>query len=154
VLFHAAGVPFEDVRVKSKELEALKHHAMGNASPLPFDQTPTVTSPEGVVIAQTAACMQFAGNSVLAVMSLPLHCTRCTVHCTFWISQQRTFHMPGFTVAHTHRALRCGSVTLYLNLFSTFVVFFSSSHNRSVCPRRPMVTHRLAKEQQMQEQCP
>jgi hypothetical protein len=128
---------------------------MGNASPLPFDQTPTVISPEGVAIAQTAACMQFAGNSVLAVMSLPLHCSS-TVHCTLHFLDFPTAHFPHAwfcCYTHTHTG-RCGSVTLYLNLFGTLVVFFSSSHNRSVYPRRPMVTHRLAKEQQMQEQCP
>eukprot|EP00933_Yihiella_yeosuensis_P018932 TRINITY_DN15415_c0_g2_i1.p1 TRINITY_DN15415_c0_g2~~TRINITY_DN15415_c0_g2_i1.p1 ORF type:complete len:269 (+),score=33.33 TRINITY_DN15415_c0_g2_i1:64-807(+) len=65
ILFHAAKTPFEDIRLEfPKGLRPYKYAALGDASPLMFDQCPAVTSPDGHHVAQVAACMQFVGRSL------------------------------------------------------------------------------------------
>ena len=63
LLFRLAKQPFDDVRlVWPSGIAPYKHAALGDASPLLFDQCPMVTSPDGHHIAQTAAAMQFVGR--------------------------------------------------------------------------------------------
>eukprot|EP00811_Abedinium_folium_P006609 NODE_16090_length_1012_cov_31.058757.p2 GENE.NODE_16090_length_1012_cov_31.058757~~NODE_16090_length_1012_cov_31.058757.p2 ORF type:complete len:267 (-),score=57.26 NODE_16090_length_1012_cov_31.058757:108-908(-) len=63
LLFKLGRTPFEDVRFAfPKGLLPFKHAAMGDESPLMYDQCPMITSPEGHHISQTAACMQYLGR--------------------------------------------------------------------------------------------
>lgn len=63
LLFKIAKQPFEDVRLDFPSgILPYKHAALGDASPLLFDQCPTVTSPEGVHISQTPVAMAFVGR--------------------------------------------------------------------------------------------
>mmetsp|Transcript_19692 Transcript_19692/g.51599 ORF Transcript_19692/g.51599 Transcript_19692/m.51599 type:complete len:270 (-) Transcript_19692:575-1384(-) len=64
LLFKAVGVEFTDVRLEYPQgLTMYKHSALGLSSPLLFDQCPTVRSPEGHFVSQTAAIMQYVGRS-------------------------------------------------------------------------------------------
>jgi hypothetical protein len=63
MLMAAAGQKYQDTRLTWPEgLNQYKHAALGDKSPLMFDQCPTVISPEGESVSQVAAAMQFAGS--------------------------------------------------------------------------------------------
>ena len=64
MLMAAAGQEFDDKRLPKypKDLDPYRHAAMGDKSPLLFDQCPTVISPEGVSVSQVAAAMMYAGT--------------------------------------------------------------------------------------------
>jgi len=65
LLFKLANAEFKDTRLKYPEgLKAYKREALGDASPLMFNQCPAVRTPEGTWVSQTVACMQHAGRTL------------------------------------------------------------------------------------------
>ena len=65
LLFKVARQPFQDVRLAfPKGLAKFKQCVLGDDSPLLFDQCPTVISPQGQALSQTAAIMAFVGREL------------------------------------------------------------------------------------------
>ena len=64
LLLAYAGLNFKDTRLKKfpSDLDPYRHAAMGDDSPLLFDQCPMVRSPDGTTVVQAAACMQYIGR--------------------------------------------------------------------------------------------
>ena len=66
LLFRLAKQPFDDVRlVWPSGIAPYKHAALGDASPLLFDQCPMVTSPDGHHIAQTLSVARQESSETL-----------------------------------------------------------------------------------------